>query len=63
MIILENNGLIHKTVKKSTDYVVVGMGGSEQYSYGSYGTKVKKAKEIGVIVISEEQLFLTDNKK
>lgn len=42
---------------KTTDYVVVGQLGSAKYSNGNYGNKVKKAKEHGITVITEKQLY------
>lgn len=55
--ISSKGGVIDKNVKKSTDYVVVGGAGSSEYSNGTYGTKVKKAKELGKVVLKEEQIF------
>lgn len=56
--IKNKGGFIHDNVKKTTDYVVVGEFGSMAYSNGNYGSKVKKAKEFGILVIKEEQLFI-----
>ena len=50
-------GTIDKSVKKSTNYVIVGGSGSDRYSNGNYGTKVKKAIEKGITVLKEEQIF------
>lgn len=55
--IIGKGGVIHKSPKKSTNYVVVGGYGSAAYSNGSYGTKVKKALELGITVIKEEDLY------
>lgn len=41
----EKGGIIDSSVKKSTNYVIVGMYGSGDWSQGNYGTKVKKAME------------------
>lgn len=38
-------GIIDKNVKKATDYVIVGEKGSEAWTQGNYGNKVKKALE------------------
>ncbi|MEG1565743.1 MAG: exonuclease domain-containing protein [Bacilli bacterium] len=55
--IISKGGLIDKSVKKSTNYVVVGEKGSDHYSNGSYGIKVKKAIELGIIVLKENQMY------
>ena len=60
--IIEHGGTISKNVTKKCDYVVVGGGGSCNYAFGNYGTKVKKAlvyKEKGcnIEVIGEHCLF------
>ena len=38
-------GIVDKSVKKATNYVIVGEKGSEEWAHGNYGTKVKKALE------------------
>lgn len=55
--ISSNGGTVVANVRKKTNYVVVGSYGSAAYSNGNYGTKVKKAMEIGVTVITEKQLY------
>ena len=55
-------GEMLKSVTKKCDYVVVGGCGSEAYSLGSYGSKVKKAldwqaKGVPIQVIRECELF------
>ena len=55
--ILSKGGIIHDSVKKSTNYVVVGDLGCDAYSNGSYGTKVKKALEWSITVIKERDLY------
>lgn len=55
--IISKGGTIDKKVKKSTDYVVVATSGSDRYSNGSYGSKVKAAMEKGITVLKECQLF------
>lgn len=55
--ICSKGGTIDKSVKKKTDYVVVGASGSDAYANGNYGTKVKKAMENGITVLKENQLF------
>ena len=52
-----NGGTVVANVRKKTNYVVVGSHGSAAYSNETYGTKVKKAIEIGVTVITEKQLY------
>lgn len=44
--IKDRDGIIDATVKKCTNYVIVGAGGSEAWSNGNYGTKIKKALEL-----------------
>ena len=56
--IINKGGIIQKGVTKKTDYVVVGGLGSDNYSQGSYGTKVKKALELNKTVLKEEDLFI-----
>lgn len=55
--IISNGGTVVANVRKKTNFVVVGSYGSAAYSNGTYGTKVKKAMEIGVTVITEKQLY------
>lgn len=55
--IVSKGGIVHDGVRKKTNYVVVGGLGSNSYSNGNYGTKVKKAMELGITVITEKQLF------
>lgn len=55
-------GTILKSVTKKCDYLIVGGVGSEAWSYGSYGNKVKKALEmqqsgLPIEIVGEEQLF------
>ena len=55
---IENKGgSVDKTVKKSTNYVVIGNAGSNRYTHGNYGSKVKKAMENGITILKENQLF------
>lgn len=39
-------GIAKSGVSKSLDYLIVGTDGSEEYAYGNYGSKVKKAMEL-----------------
>ena len=43
--IIEQGGRIDKSIKKTTDILIVGDSGSDAYSNCNYGTKVKKAIE------------------
>ena len=60
---LENRGAIIKNnVSSSLDYLVVGDKGSELWSQGNYGTKVKKAMELNekgssIIIVKESDLL------
>lgn len=55
--IISKGGIIDKAIKKTTNYLVIGVGGSSRYSNGTYGNKVKKAKDYNVTIIKENQLF------
>ena len=55
--IVSKGGIVHSGVRKKADYVVVGLYGSPNYCQGNYGTKIKKAKEIGTTIIREEELY------
>ena len=55
-------GILDKSVKKATDYVVVGTQGSENWKTGNYGGKIQKAMEMNDkgydIRIVEESVFI-----
>ena len=56
-------GAVCNGVSRKVDYVVVGGKGSDQYAFGSYGTRVKKAMELQdggcpIRIIYEEALAL-----
>lgn len=58
----QNGGICDKTVKKATDYLIVGSLGSENWKHGNYGGKVKKAmeyneKSANISIVSEEEFF------
>lgn len=55
--ITSKSGTIDKNVKKTTSYLVLGEKGSQQYANGNYGLKFTKAKNYGVSIIKEKQLF------
>lgn len=60
--IIERGGIIDSNVKKTTDYLVIGACGSQAYSNGTYGTKVKKAieyndKGCNIQIIKETDFF------
>ncbi len=55
---LEEMGFIIKnSPTKKTNYVVMGNKGSEAYSNGNYGSKVKKAMEYDIPVLIEDDFF------
>ncbi len=61
--LIENaGGLIDKSVKKTTDYLIVGSKGSDNWKTGNYGGKIQKAmqyKDKGInIEIIEEDVFI-----
>ena len=60
--ILERGGIIDKNVKKTTDYLIIGDWECQEYSNGTYGTKVKKAIEYNekgchIEIIKEADFF------
>ncbi len=59
-------GIIDKSVKKATNYVVVGAQGSDAWKTGNYGSKIQKAMELidkgQAISIVEEKDFITATK-
>ena len=59
--LIENGCIIRGSVSKRTDYVFIGNLGNPNWSFGAYGSKVKKAKELQangakVIILSESDL-------
>jgi len=61
--ITERGGIVNDSVTLSTHYLIVGNEGSQNYSFGSFGSKIKKALEMRdsyvPIVITEEDYFLS----
>lgn len=58
---LEDLGIIvAKGVTKKTDYVIQGSLGSEAYAFGTYGSKVRKAMDLGIPVLTEDTIFNDD---
>lgn len=64
--IIEKGGVIDNSVKKSTDYVIVGAQGSAAWKQGNYGGKIKKAMEynekygdkgVNIEILTEEDFF------
>ncbi len=58
-IVCDLGGEMHKTVKRSTNYLVIGDIGSEHWIHSSFGRKIEKAvkyreKGTGVSIISEQ---------
>ena len=66
-LIEEVGGIVDKSVKKATQYVVVGAKGSENWKTGNYGGKIQKAMEMidkgADIKIIEENDFITSAKQ
>ena len=66
-LIEEAGGIVDKNVKKSTDYLVVGSNGSENWKTVNYGSKIQKAMEMiangADIKIIEEADFIHDLKR
>ena len=65
-LIEQAGGIIDKTVKKCTDYVVVGASGSANWKTGNYGSKIQKALQWNdkgaEIKIVEEAEFISSLK-
>jgi DNA polymerase-3 subunit epsilon len=60
--IAERGGIIDSSVKKITDFLIIGDCECQAYSYGTYGTKVKKALEYNekgcnIKIIKESDFF------
>ena len=53
----ERGAIVKTSVSKKVDYVVCGKCGSAYYANGNYGTKIKKAKELGINIICEEDII------
>ena len=65
-VIIEKGGIINSTVKKTTDILIIGNYECQAYSYGTYGTKVKKAIEYNekgcdIKIIKESDFFSSIN--
>lgn len=60
--ITERGGIVEDTVKKTTNYLIIGSLECDAYSNGKYGTKVKKAIEYNqkgsnIIILKENDFF------
>lgn len=60
--IVSNGGVVDDTVKKCTQYVIIGSLGSQAWKNGVYGSKIKKAMELkdkgqDIELISEDDFF------
>jgi len=59
--ITERGGIVNDTVTLSTHYLIVGNEGSQNYSFGTFGSKIKKTLKMRdsyiSIVITEEDYF------
>jgi NAD-dependent DNA ligase len=58
-LIVERGGLIHDKVKNSTQYLIVGSLGSEDWRHAGFGSKILRAVElrdggIGIAIVSEQ---------
>ena len=61
--ITERGGIIDFSLKKTTDYLIIGSCECQAYSNGTYGTKVKKAieyndKGCNIQIIKETDFFV-----
>lgn len=62
--IIDRGGIINSSVKKTTDYLIIGSCECQAYSNGTYGTKVKKALEYNekgcnIQIVKESDFFAT----
>ncbi len=62
--IVDRGGIIDSSVKKTTDYLLIGSCECQAYSNGTYGTKVKKAieyndKGCNIQILKESDFFST----
>lgn len=60
--ITEGGGIVQGHVTASTHYLIVGNEGSDNYSFGSFGSKIKKALEmrdnyIPIVIVEEDYLI------
>ena len=60
--IVNHGGICDKSVKKATEYVIVGAKGSANWKQGNYGGKIKKAMELKdkgqpISIITEDDFF------
>ncbi|WP_331774060.1 BRCT domain-containing protein [Sulfurospirillum sp. 1612] len=59
-IICDLGGIMHKSMKNDTNYLVIGGIGSEQWAHSSFGRKIEKAiflrdqKQTGLSIVSEQ---------
>lgn len=61
---ISHGGIAGKNVTKKTDYLIVGELGSDMWSSGNYGTKVKKAMELqekgsSIVIVRESEASIT----
>ena len=60
--IISQGGIVKDSLTLKVDYLVRGLQGSEDYAYGSYGTKVKRALEMqdkghSIKIITEDDIY------
>lgn len=61
-LVSNNGGIFDKNITKKTDFLIVGTNGSEKWSCGNYGGKVKKALEYNekgcsITILKEKDFF------
>ena len=61
-------GNIKSSVSGKTDFLIVGNQGSPDWSFGNYGSKIKRAKELQlagkpILIITENDLFGTNEEQ
>lgn len=61
-LVLELDGDYEERVTMDTDYLVVGKHGSKDWTHNSWGTKITRANELNIMIISEDQ-WLNASKK
>ena len=63
--ITSHGGIVDDTVKKCTEFVVIGSLGSQAWKNGVYGSKIKKAMELkdkgqNIDLVAEEDFFSSE---
>lgn len=52
-----NGGIVHESVKRNTDYVIIGEGKGRSGGSCPYESKLRRAEELGTTILKECQIF------